>query len=389
DPAEFRAKNFIQPDQFPYATPTGFIYDSGDYEKAMRLAMDMIGYDEIQKEKEQARKEGRLVGVGMASFTEVVGAGHGEDYEILGIKMFDSAELRVHPTGKAILKLGVRSQGQGHETTFAQIVAEELGIPASDVKVVEGDTDNTPYGLGTYASRSTPVAGAATAVISRKLRDKAKKIAAHLLEASEDDLEWETGKFFVAGDPESSVSIQDIAFAAYTNPPPDTEAGLEGVNYYDPPNMTYPFGTYIVVVDIDPDSGQWKVRRMVAVDDCGVRINPMVVDGQIHGGLAEGYAMSSMQYITFDEQGNCIGSNFMDYLIPTAWETPRFELGETVTPSPHHPIGAKGVGESATVGSPAAYVNAIIDALRPYGIDNIDMPVSSDRVWAALEEAGS
>ncbi len=389
DPAEFRAKNFIQPDQFPYATPTGFIYDSGDYEKAMRLAMDMIGYDEIQKEKEEARKEGRLVGVGMASFTEVVGAGHGEDYEILGIKMFDSAELRVHPTGKAILKLGVRSQGQGHETTFAQIVAEELGIPASDVKVVEGDTDNTPYGLGTYASRSTPVAGAATAVISRKLRDKAKKIAAHLLEASEDDLEWETGKFSVAGDPESSVSIQDIAFAAYTNPPPDTEAGLEGVNYYDPPNMTYPFGTYIVVVDIDPDSGQWKVRRMVAVDDCGVRINPMVVEGQIHGGLTEGYAMSSMQYITFDEQGNCIGSNFMDYLIPTAWETPRFELGETVTPSPHHPIGAKGVGESATVGSPAAYVNAIIDALWSHGIENIDMPVSSDKVWAALEEAGS
>ena len=389
DPAEFRAKNFIQPDQFPYETPTGFIYDSGDYEKAMRLAMDMIGYDEIQKEKEEARKEGRLVGIGMASFTEVVGAGHGEDYDILGIKMFDSAELRVHPTGKAILKLGVRSQGQGHETTFAQIVAEELGIPASDVKVVEGDTDNTPYGLGTYASRSTPVAGAATAVISRKLRDKAKKIAAHLLEASEEDLEWETGKFFVAGDPESSVSIQDIAFAAYTNPPPDTEAGLEGVNYYDPPNMTYPFGTYLVVVDIDPDSGQWKVRRMVAVDDCGVRINPMVVEGQIHGGLTEGYAMSSMQYITFDEQGNCIGSNFMDYLVPTAWETPRFELGETVTPSPHHPIGAKGVGESATVGSPAAYVNAIIDALWSYGIENIDMPVSSDRVWAALEEAGS
>jgi carbon-monoxide dehydrogenase large subunit len=387
DPAEFRAKNFIQPDQFPYQTPTGFIYDSGDYEKAMRLAMDMIGYDEIQKEKEEARKEGRLVGIGMASFTEVVGAGHGEDYEILGIKMFDSAELRVHPTGKAILKLGVRSQGQGHETTFAQIVAEELGIPASDVKVVEGDTDNTPYGLGTYASRSTPVAGAATAVISRKLRDKAKKIAAHLLEASEEDLEWEPGKFTVAGDPESSVTIQDIAFAAYTNPPPDTEAGLEGVNYYDPPNMTYPFGTYIVVVDIDPGSGQWKVRRMVAVDDCGVRINPMVVEGQIHGGLAEGYAMSSMQYITFDESGNCIGSNFMDYLIPTAWETPRFELGETVTPSPHHPIGAKGVGESATVGSPAAYVNAVVDALRHLGVENIDMPVSPDRVWAALEGA--
>ena len=389
DPAEFRSKNFIKPEQFPYTTPTGFVYDSGEYEKAMRLAMEMVGYHEIQKEREEARQDGRLVGIGMASFTEVVGAGHGEDYDILGLKMFDSAELRVHPTGKAILKLGVRSQGQGHETTFAQIVAEELGIPASDVKVVEGDTDNTPYGLGTYASRSTPVAGAATAMISRKLRDKAKKIAAHLLEASEDDLEWEPGKFFVAGDPDSSVTIQDVAFAAYTNPPPDLEAGLEGVNYYDPPNMTYPFGTYIVVVDVDPGSGQWKVRRMVAVDDCGVRINPMIVEGQIHGGLAEGYAMSSMQYITFDETGNCIGSNFSDYLIPTAWETPRFELGETVTPSPHHPIGAKGVGESATVGSPAAFVNAVIDAIRHLGIDNIDMPVSSDRVWAAMEQAKS
>ncbi|MEX0864961.1 MAG: aerobic carbon-monoxide dehydrogenase large subunit [Acidimicrobiia bacterium] len=389
DPAEFRMKNFIRPEQFPYRSPTGFVYDSGDYGTALRLAMDMVGYEEIQAEKEQARKEGRLVGVGVASFTEVVGAGHGEDYDILGLKMFDSAELRVHPTGKAILKLGVRSQGQGHETTFAQIVAEELGIPAGDIKVVEGDTDNTPYGLGTYASRSTPVAGAATAMVARKLRDKARKIAAHLLEASEEDLEWEVGKFHVAGDPSSSVTIQEIAFAAYTNPPPGEEAGLEGVDYYDPPNMTYPFGSYIVVVDVDPGTGVWKVRRMVAVDDCGVRINPMIVEGQIHGGLTEGFAMSSMQHITFDEAGNCIGSNFMDYLIPTAWETPKFELGETVTPSPHHPIGAKGVGESATVGSPAAYVNAVVDALAHLGVRNIDMPVFPDRVWAAMEGAKS
>jgi carbon-monoxide dehydrogenase large subunit len=387
DPAEFRSNNFIQADQFPYHSPTGFVYDSGDYETAMRLAMEMVGYADIQAEKEQARQEGRLVGIGMASFTEVVGAGHGDDYDIIGLKMFDSAELRIHPTGKAILKLGVKSQGQGHETTFAQIVAEELGIPAGDVKVVEGDTDNTPYGLGTYASRSTPVAGAATAVISRTLREKAKKIAAHLLEASEEDLEWETGKFFVAGDPESSVSIQDIAFAAYTNPPPNVEAGLEGVHYYDPPNMTYPFGTYIVVVDVDPESGQWKVRRMVAVDDCGVKINPMIVEGQIQGGLTEGFAMSSMQHITFDETGNCLGSNFMDYLVPTAWETPRFELGETVTPSPHHPIGAKGVGESATVGSPAAYVNAVVDALQHMGVQNVEMPMTADRVWHAMQEA--
>jgi len=387
DPAEFRMKNFIKKDQFPYLSPTGFVYDSGDYEAALKLAMEMVGYDEIQKEKEQARAEGRLVGIGVASFTEVVGAGHGDDYDILGLRMFDSAELRIHPTGKAILKLGVRSQGQGHETTFAQIVAEELGIPSSDIKVVEGDTDNTPYGLGTYASRSTPVAGAATAMISRTLREKAKKIAAHLLEASEDDLEWEVGKFYVKGDPASSVTIQDVAFAAYTNVPEGLEPGLEGVNYYDPPNMTYPFGSYIVVVDLDPGTGQWKVRKMVAVDDCGVRINPMVVEGQIHGGLTEGFAMASMQYITFDDIGNCIGSNFGDYLIPTAWETPRFELGETVTPSPHHPIGAKGVGESATVGSPAAYVNAVIDALAHLGVRNIDMPVSADRVWSAMEEA--
>ncbi|MFB3110245.1 MAG: molybdopterin cofactor-binding domain-containing protein, partial [Acidimicrobiia bacterium] len=242
------------------------------------------------------------------------------------------------------------------------------------------------YGLGTYASRSTPVAGAATAVISRTLREKAKKIAAHLLEASEEDLEWETGKFFVAGDPESSVSIQDIAFAAYTNPPPDIEPGLEGVHYYDPPEMTYPFGTYIVVVDVDPESGEWKVRRMVAVDDCGVKINPMIVEGQIHGGLTEGFAISSMQQITFDETGNNLGSNFTDYLVPTAWETPRFELGETVTPSPHHPIGAKGVGESATVGSPAAYVNAVVDALQHMGVQNIEMPMTAARVWDAMQE---
>jgi carbon-monoxide dehydrogenase large subunit len=386
DPAEFRRKNFIQPDQFPYTSPTGFIYDSGDYEKALDVAMEMVGYDDLRREQAMLREQGRLMGIGLASFTEVVGAGPSEDYDILGLKMTDAAELRIHPTGKAILKLAVRSQGQGHETTFAQIVAEELGIPASDVKVIEGDTDNTPYGLGTYASRSTPTAGAATSIISRKLRDKGKKLAAHLLEASEEDIEWEVGKYYVKGSPDSSVTIQDVAFAAYTNHPREIEGGLEGVHYYDPPNMTYPFGSYIVVVDLDPGTGEWKVRRMVAVDDCGVRINPMIVDGQIQGGLAEGFAMSNMQWITFDEAGNCIGSNFMDYLIPTAWETPRFELGETVTPSPHHPIGAKGVGESATVGSPAAYVNAVIDALAHMGVRNIDMPVLPDRVWQAIQD---
>jgi carbon-monoxide dehydrogenase large subunit len=387
DPAEMRFKNFIQPEQFPYLTPTGFVYDSGDYPTALRTALDAIGYEALRKEQVEARKDGRLIGIGIAHFTEAVGAGPSHTYDIAGLKMFDSAELRVHPTGKAILKLGVKSQGQGHETTFAQIVAEELGIPVTDIKVMEGDTDNTPYGLGTYASRSTPVAGAATAMVARKLADKAKQIAAHLLEAAPADIELHAGNFNVAGSPDRSVTIQDVALAAYTNCPDGMEYGLEGVHYYDPPNLTYPYGSYVVVVEVDAETGVWKVRRMVALDDCGVRINPMIVEGQIHGGLTEGFAMASNQWITFDEDGNCIGSNFMDYLIPTAWETPRFELLSTCVPSPHHPIGAKGVGESATVGSPAAYVNAVIDALAHLGVRNIDMPVLPDRVWAAIEGA--
>ncbi len=388
DQAEFRKKNFIKPEQFPYHSATGWVYDSGDYPKAMDVALEKLGYTELRKDVEARRRKGEVTGIGIASFTEVVGAGHGAEFDILGLRMFDSAELRIHPTGKAMLRMGTKSQGQGHETTFAQIVTEELGIPAADVAVEEGDTDTAPYGLGTYASRSTPVAGAATAMVSRKIREKARKIASHLLEAAEEDLEWEVGKFYVKGSPDRSKTIQDIAFAAYTNLPVGMEAGLEGVHYYDPPNMTYPFGTYAVVVDVDKGTGQVKVRRMVAVDDCGVRINPMIVEGQIHGGLTEGFGIAFMELITFDSEGNCIGSNFMDYLLPTAWETPKFELGETVTPSPHHPLGAKGVGESATVGSPAAYVNAVIDALSPYGITNIDMPIGPDKVWAALRSKG-
>ena len=387
DPAEFRKKNFIEKDQFPYKSATGFEYDSGDYQGAMDLALEKVGYEQLRKEQADARQQGRLIGIGLASFTEVVGAGPHKDYDILGIKMNDGAELRVHPTGKAILKISSQTQGQGHETTFAQIVAEELGIQPEDIKVMHGDSDDTPYGLGTYASRSTPTVGAATAMVSRKLRDKARKLAAHLLEVSEEDVEFEKGRFTVKGAPDKAVTIQDVAFAAYTNFPDGMEAGLEGVTYYDPPNLTFPFGTYAVVVEVDADTGVWKVDRVVAVDDCGVRINPMIVEGQIHGGLCEGFGIAAMEQITFDEEGNCIGANFLDYLLPTAWETPRFELGETVTPSPHHPIGAKGVGESATVGSPAAFVNAVIDALWPLGVRNIDMPLTSAKVWEAIQTA--
>jgi carbon-monoxide dehydrogenase large subunit len=388
DPADLRLKNFIEKDQFPYTSATGFVYDSGDYHGAMNMALEKVSYRQLRKEQEDARARGELVGIGLASFTEVVGAGPHKDYDILGLKMNDGAELRIHPTGKAILKISVQTQGQGHETTFAQIVAEEIGIQPEDVKVMHGDTDNTPYGLGTYASRSTPVSGAATAMVTRRVREKAAKIAAHLLEISEEDIEFAKGKFAVKGAPDKVVTIQDVAFAAYTNFPDGMEAGLEGVYYYDPPNLTFPFGTYAVVVEVDPDTGVWKVGRMVAVDDCGVRINPMIVEGQIHGGLCEGFGIAAMEEITFDENGNCMGANFTDYLLPTAWETPRFELGETLTPSPHHPIGAKGVGESATVGSPAAFVNAVIDALWPLGVRNIDMPLTSAKVWEAIQAAG-
>lgn len=387
-PGQLRMQNFVQPEQFPYESATGFTYDSGDYPAALQQALDAVGYDDLLREQAELREQGKLMGIGIASFTEVVGAGNHRDYDIAGLKMFDSAELRVHPTGKAILKIGVQTQGQGHETTFAQMVAGELGIPAEDVLVQYGDTDNVPYGLGTYGSRSTPTAGAATAMVSRKLRDKARRIAAHLLECAEDDLEWETGRFSVRGNPSQAVTIQDVAFAAYTNHPEDLEAGLEGVTYYDPPNMTYPFGTYVVVVDVDPDTGEWTVRRVVAVDDCGTRINPMIVEGQIHGGLAEGYGIAAMELVTFDEGANCIGSNFMDYLLPTSWETPRFDCITMSTPSPHHPLGAKGVGESATVGSPAAYVNAVVDALAHLGVRTIDMPVTSAKVWEAMRDAG-
>jgi carbon-monoxide dehydrogenase large subunit len=387
DPSDLRLKNFIDKDQFPYESATGFVYDSGDYHGAMNLALEKVGYADLRKEQEQGRAEGKLIGIGLASFTEVVGAGPHKDYDILGLKMNDGAELRIHPTGKAILKISSKTQGQGHETTFAQIVSSELGIQPEDIKVMHGDTDNTPYGLGTYASRSTPTVGAATAMVSRRIREKAMKLAAHLLEAAEEDIEYADGRFFVKGAPENAKTIQDVAFAAYTNFPDGMEAGLEGVYYYDPPNLTFPFGTYAVVVEVDADTGVWKVRRVVAVDDCGVRINPMIVDGQIHGGLTEGFGTAAMELITFDESGNCIGSTFMDYLLPTAWETPPFELHATVTPSPHHPIGAKGVGESATVGSPAAFVNAVIDALQPLGVTNIDMPLTSAKVWEAIEAA--
>jgi carbon-monoxide dehydrogenase large subunit len=388
DPAELRLKNFIKPDQFPYHSALGWEYDSGDYHTALKKAMAKIDYAGLRKEQAEKRKKGELMGIGISSFTEIVGAGPSKHFDILGIKMFDSCEIRIHPTGKAIARFGTKSQGQGHETTYAQIVAEELGIPAKDIEVEEGDTDTAPYGLGTYASRSTPTAGAAGAMAARKIRDKAKKIAAHLLEVGEEDLAWEPGKFSVKGAPQKSKTIQDIAFAAYTNHPQGMEAGLEAVSYYDPPNLTFPFGSYICVVDIDRGTGAVKIRRFVAVDDCGNIINPMIVDGQIHGGLTMGMAPALMEEIAYDDGGNNLSGSFMDYLVPTAMETPSWETDKTVTPSPHHPLGAKGVGESATVGAPPAIVNAVVDALAHLGVRHIEIPITPEKVWRILKEKG-
>ena len=388
DPAELRLRNFIPPEKFPYKSILGWEYDSGNYAGALKKAMDTIGYKDLRREQVEKRARGELMGIGISSFTEIVGAGPSKDFDILGIKMFDSCEIRVHPTGKAIARFGTKSQGQGHETTYAQIVAEELGIPAAHVQVEEGDTDTAPYGLGTYASRSTPVAGAAGAMAARKIRDKAKKIAAHLLEVSEDDLVWEPGKFSVKGAPQKVKTIQEIAFAAYTNHPQGMEAGLEAASYYDPPNLTFPFGSYICVVDIDRGTGEVKIRRFVSIDDCGNIINPMIVEGQVHGGLTMGMAPALLEEISYDESGNIQGGSFMDYLVPTAVETPKWESGFTVTPSPHHPLGAKGVGESATVGAPPAIVNAVVDALQHLGVRHIDIPITPEKVWRILKDAG-
>ncbi len=394
DPVELRLLNFIQPEQFPYNSALGWEYDSGDYPTAMQKALAAVDYDELRREqalrREQvARGESRkLMGIGVSFFTEIVGAGPTRNCDILGLGMFDSCEIRVHPTGTVTARLGTKSQGQAHETTFAQIIASEIGIPSDDITIEEGDTDTAPYGLGTYGSRSTPVAGAAAAMAGRKIRAKAQKIAAHLLEVSENDLEWEVDGFTVKGLPEKRSTMKEIAFAAYSNVPEGMEPGLEAVNYYDPPNFTFPYGAYVCVLDIDVDTGETEVRRFYALDDCGTRINPMVIEGQVHGGLAEAFAIALGQELSYDEMGNLQGATFLDYFMPTAVETPEWETDYTVTPSPHHPIGAKGVGESPNVGGVSAFSNAIHDAFAHLGVVHMPMPHTADKVWQQCDALG-
>jgi aerobic carbon-monoxide dehydrogenase large subunit len=387
DPAEVRMKNLLRPEQFPYTCPTGWEYDSGNYPRALQVAMDIADYPELRREQAEKRERGEYMGIGISFFTEGVGAGPRKHMDILGLGMADGASLRVHPTGKAVLSVSCQTQGQGHETTFAQIVAQELGISPDDVEVVHGDTDRTPFGLGTYGSRSTPVSGAAAAVVARKVRERARIVASAMLEVSPDDLEWADGKWQVRGDPEQAKDLAAIAMAAHgaIELPDGVDGHLDAETVYNPPNLTHPFGAYICVTDVDPGTGAVQVRRFIAVDDCGIRINPMIVEGQVHGGLADGVGMALMQVIAFDPDGNCLGGSFMDYLLPTSMECPSWELGETVTPSPHHPLGAKGVGESATVGSPPAIVNSVLDALAPFGVRHGDMPLTPANVWSMIQ----
>jgi len=391
DKAEIRAKNFIRREQFPYKSAFGFEYDSGDYQTALDKVLAAVDYKALRAEQAAKRADPAsptLMGIGLVTFTEVVGAGPSKMCDILGVGMFDSCEIRVHPTGSAIARMGTITQGQGHQTTYAQIIATEIGIPSEVIQVEEGDTSTAPYGLGTYGSRSTPVAGAAIALASRKIHAKAKKIAAHLLEVSEADLDWEVDRFKLRGQDDRFKTMKDIAWAAYNQPPPGMEPGLEAVHYYDPPNFTFPFGTYLCVVDIDKRTGETAVRRFYALDDCGTRINPMIIEGQIHGGLTEGFAVAMGQLLSFDAQGNIQGNSLMDYFLPTAVETPKWETDFTVTPSPHHPIGAKGVAESPHVGSIPTFTSAVVDAFAHLGVTHINMPHTSYRVWQELHRHG-
>ena len=394
DAAELRAINFVKKEQFPYQSALGWEYDSGDYHTAWNKALDAVDYKGLRKQQAQqvedfkAGNTRKLMGIGLCHFTEIVGAGPVKNCDILGMGMFDSCEIRIHPTGSALARLGTISQGQGHATTFAQILATEIGISADEITIEEGDTDTAPYGLGTYGSRSTPVAGAATAMAGRKIRAKAQMIAAYLLEVHDNDLEWEVDRFVVKGAPERFKTMKEIAYAAYNQAIPGVEPGLEAVSYYDPPNMTYPFGAYVCVMEIDVDTGVTDIKKFYALDDCGTRINPMIIEGQVHGGLTEALAIALGQEIAYDELGNVKTGTLMDFFIPTSWETPNYQTDFTETPSPHHPIGAKGVGESSNVGGVPAFSNAINDAFRAFGLTHTHMPHDHWRIWKTANQLG-
>ena len=395
DPAEVRRKNFIQPGDFPYDNGLGLLpYDSGNYEPALDRALQMAGYADFRNEQAEARKNGKYLGLGISSYVEICGvapsAWIGLPGEGWGAGLWESANIRVHLTGQVVVTTGVLPHGQGVETTFAQIVADELGVPYESVLIEHSDTAGTPFGYGTYGSRSLTVGGTAMYKSVAKIKEKAKKIAAHMLEANPADIEYADGKAFVKGSPDQAKTLGEIALQASVaySLPEGTEPFLDETTYYDPPNCTFPFGTHIAIVEVDGATGMVEIKRYVGVDDVGNPINPLIIDGQLHGGIAQGIAQALYENGVYDENGQLVSGTLMDYAVPNAVMLPNYELDRTVTPSPVNPMGVKGAGEAGTIGSAQAIMNAVIDALAPFGVKHMQMPATAERVWRAMNSKG-
>ncbi|HZO92897.1 MAG TPA: molybdopterin cofactor-binding domain-containing protein [Candidatus Baltobacteraceae bacterium] len=383
DPAEVRRKNFIPASAFPHTTATGLTYDSGSYESTMDKALKLADYAGLRKRQEELRRQGRLLGIGLSTYVEVCGMGPSAAMPAAG---WDSATIRVEPTGSITVLTGVSPHGQGEETTFAQLVADELGVPIDQVTVVHGDTDKVQYGVGTFGSRGTAVGGAALKLAIESIQAKAIKIAAHQWEANPDDLEYRDGKIQVKGDPSKTLSTAEAGFLAFMGDklPPGLEPGLDATRRFEPPNFVFPFGTHVCVVEIDAQTGEVKVEKYYAVDDCGRLLNPMIAEGQLHGGIAQGLAQALYEEVVYDENGQLVTGTLMDYAIPHAEQVPHYELDHTVTPTDVNPLGLKGIGEAGTIGSTPAVANAVIDALAPFGVAHLDMPLRPEKLWAAM-----
>ena len=390
DPVEVRRRNLIPKFEDGYDVAIGLNYDSGDYRGTLDIALREAGYYQVRQQQTQLRQEGRYLGIGVTTYVEMCGLGPSQVAGAVGFGggLWESAIVRFHPSGKVNVMIGTSPHGQGEETTFAQVISDELGVPVDDIEVLHGDTDNTPMGWGTYGSRTTAVSGAAVALSARKIKDKARELAAHLLEASADDIEYSDGRFFVRGSPDRAQSIQDIALMANVawNMPQGMEPGLEATTFYDPPNFTYPFGAHVALVEVDVNRGTIDLKRYIAVDDCGLQINPMIVEGQVHGGVVQGVGQALWEGAVYDENGQLLTGSMLDYALPRADVLPDLEVHSTSTPSPHHPLGVKGVGETGAIASTVTVYNAVIDALKPLGVQSIEMPLTPERVWRAIHQ---
>jgi carbon-monoxide dehydrogenase large subunit len=389
DPADLRRRNF--PSAFPFTSATGLSYDSGDYGKALDLALEMSDYASFAARRRESEARGNYRGIGLSTWVEICGLAPSAVTKAIGVGAggWESSILRIHPLGSVTVITGSSAHGQGHETSWSQIVESELGIPFDQVEVVHGDTGQSPYGLGTYGSRSLAVGGTALHITCGKVREKARLIAAHLLECSADDLEWEAGRWQVKGSPERAKTIQELAFAAWAGDsmPAGVEPNLEATTFYDPPNFTFPFGSHVAEVEIDAETGKVTIERYTAVDDCGNVINPMIVDGQVQGGIVQSIAQALFEETVYDEGGQILTGSLVDYMIPSAADLPRVDSARTVTPSPTNPLGAKGIGEAGTIAATACVVNAVVDALSGLGVRHIDMPLQPARVWEAIQQA--